>query len=432
MPSKDVKQAVILAAGESSRFWPLGEDSHKSLIQLLGQPLILWTLRALSRAGMGQAIIVQSAERPIEKALGDGSAFQLDLDLQYVIQEEALGMGDALLQAEASLDERFFLLNPQQVTADRWLPLLMQKARKTGVAAVLAGLATEQPEKYGILKLERDRARDLIEKPQPSKAPSNIRVAGIYLLPHGFFDVYKEVEPGIYAFEAALARMMREKDVRVVVHDEGGRAPSLKYPWDLFEVARLLLKERVKESRIASSAQIAASAILSGPVWIGERVKIFEHALIKGPCYLGDDVIVGTGSLVRDFSNLEQGVLIGAHAEVARSIFQPDCHTHSGYFGDSIFDRASRAGAGTITANVLSDRGEIASRVKAKSVATGSRSLGAIVGAETQLGIGTLLMPGVLVGSRCTVGPGTVVTKNIPSDTLYYVKQEHVVRSRKR
>jgi bifunctional UDP-N-acetylglucosamine pyrophosphorylase/glucosamine-1-phosphate N-acetyltransferase len=430
MSPNGVKQAVILAAGESSRFWPLCEGSHKSLIQLLGRPLIVWTLRALVRAGLQEAIIVQSAERPIEKTLGDGRSLQLDLELKYVTQAEPTGMGDALLQAEPLLTERFFVLNPQQLTADRWLGLMAKKTQQTKATAVLAGLESAQLEKYGILRLEADRARDLIEKPQPSKAPSNIRVAGIYLLQHGFFDTYRQVEPGVYAFEAALAQTMREEDVRVVV--EEGETPSLKYPWDLFEISQFLIEEQIKELAVAPSARIAPSAIIEGPVIIGEGARIFEHAVIKGPCYLGADVIVGTGSLVRDFSDLERGVLIGAHAEVTRSIFQPDCHTHSGYFGDSIFDRASRAGAGTITANVRADRGEISSRVKKTLVATGRESLGAIVGGETQLGIGTLLMPGVLVGSRCTVGPGTVVSKNIPSETLYYVKQEHVARSRKR
>jgi bifunctional UDP-N-acetylglucosamine pyrophosphorylase/glucosamine-1-phosphate N-acetyltransferase len=430
MVVQGIKQAVILAAGESSRFWPLCEGSHKSLIQLLGQPLIVWTLRALRRADISSAIIVQSAEHLIERALGDGSVFQIDLKLKYVTQEEPSGMGDALLRAESLLDERFFVLNPQQATADRWLPLMAEKATRTKAAAVLTGLETDQPAKYGILKLDGDRARDLIEKPAEPEAPSKIRVAGIYLLQHGFFDVYKQVEPGTYAFEAALAQLMRKADVRVVVNDEG-EAPSLKYPWDLFGIAQLLMNEQIKEPQIAPSAQIAKSAVVEGSVIIGERARIYEQAVIKGPCYLGDDVIVGTGSLVRDFSDLETGVLIGAHAEIARSIFQPDCHTHSGYFGDSIFDRSCRVGAGTITANVRADRDEIYARVKGARVATGSRSLGAIVGAETQLGIGTLLMPGVLVGSHCTVGPGTIVTKNIPSDTLSYVKQEHVVRRRK-
>ena len=238
MVIQGIKQAVILAAGESSRFWPLCEDSHKSLIRLLGQPLIVWALRALSRAGISRTIIVQSPERPIERALGDGSAFQIDLELKYVTQEKPSGMGDALLQAESLLMEEFFVLNPQQVTADRWLPLMSEKAKRTRAAAVLAGLKTDQPEKYGILKLDGDRARDLVEKPAGPEAPSKIRVAGIYLLRHDFFDVYRQVEPDVYAFEAALARLMQEDDVRVVVNEEG-RPPSLKYPWDLFEIAQL-------------------------------------------------------------------------------------------------------------------------------------------------------------------------------------------------
>ncbi|HED04100.1 MAG TPA: hypothetical protein ENI60_04965, partial [Candidatus Fraserbacteria bacterium] len=172
MSLRGVHQAVILAAGESSRCWPLCEGSHKALIRLLGRPLIVWTLQALARAGIRQAIIVQSAERPIERVLAEEPAAKIELDLSYVTQEKPSGMGDALLQAKAHLGEHFIVLNPQQITVDRWLEPMIQKASQTGAVAVLAALKAEQPDKYGMLKLEGDRALDLVEKPGRDEAPS--------------------------------------------------------------------------------------------------------------------------------------------------------------------------------------------------------------------------------------------------------------------
>ncbi|MFN4218178.1 MAG: sugar phosphate nucleotidyltransferase [Candidatus Bipolaricaulia bacterium] len=407
-------QAVILAAGESSRFWPLAEGRHKSLFTLLGRPIIAHTIEALRRAQITEIVIVQSPSRALEAQLGNGAS--LGVALSYVVQPEPLGMGDALARAESLLKETFLVVNPQHVTVDEIIPKMIALA--SGADAVLVGCETDRPHEYGVVKLERDRALDLIEKPAPGTEPSRTRLVGVYLLTKRFFDCYRRVPEHPYAFEDALKLFMREGTVRILTISE--EPPTLKYPWDLFPLAQLLMDREITEQICAPSAQIHPSAILEGPVWIGEGVKIFEHAVVKGPCYIGDGCVIGTGSLVREYSNLEGHTVIGAHAEVARSIFQRECSTHSGYFGDSIFDEAVKIGAGTVTANVRNDRGFIRPWVKGARVEAGLKKLGAIVGRETHIGICAMLMPGVLIGPRCEIGPGSLVRKNLDADTRYY------------
>ncbi|MCX8103950.1 MAG: sugar phosphate nucleotidyltransferase [Candidatus Bipolaricaulota bacterium] len=407
-------RAVILAAGESSRFWPLAEGGHKGLFRLLGRPIIAHTIEALKRAHIKEIIIVQPSSRVIEAHLGDGAS--LSVKLSYVVQPEPLGMGDALARAESLLEDSFFVVNPQHVTVDEIIPQM--SALAAGADVVLVGCETDRPHEYGVVKIEKDRALDLIEKPAPGTEPSRTRLVGVYLLNKRFFDFYRRVPEHPYAFEDALKLLMREGTVRILKISE--EPPTLKYPWDLFTLAQLLMEREITAQKIAPSAQIHPSAIIEGPVWIGEGVKIFEYAVVKGPCYIGDHCVVGTGSLVREYSNLEAHTVIGAHAEVARSIFQRECSTHSGYFGDSIFDEAVKIGAGTVTANVRNDRGFIRPRVKGARVATGLKKLGAIVGRETHIGICAMLMPGVLIGPRCEIGPGTLVRKNLDANARYY------------
>ncbi len=407
-------QAVILAAGESSRFWPLAEGGHKSLFLLLGRPIIAHTIEALRRARITEIVIVQAPNRAIEAHLGNGAS--LGVKLSYVVQPEPRGMGDALTRAESLLKEIFLVVNPQHITADEIIPQM--SALASGADAVLVGCETDRPHEYGIVKLDKDQALDLVEKPAPGTEPSRTRLVGIYLLTKRALDFYRRVPEQPYAFEEALKLLMREGMVRLLQISK--EPPTLKYPWDLFPLAQLLMDRKMREQKIAPSAQIHPSAILEGPVWIGENVKIFEHAVIKGPCYIGDHCVIGTGSLVREYSNLEAHTVIGAHAEVARSIFQRDCSTHSGYFGDSIFDEAVKIGAGTVTANVRNDRGFIRPWVKGARVETGLKKLGAIVGRQTHIGICAMLMPGVLIGSRCEIGPGSLVRKNLDADTRYY------------
>lgn len=417
-------QAVILAAGESSRFWPLSENSHKGLFSLLGRPIIAHTLAALRRAQIEEIVIVQSPDRALESALGDGSRW--GVKLSYVVQPEPRGMGDALRCAQALLRERFLVLNPQHINCDLVIPRLIEF---DDAPAVLVGCPTERPHEYGILKLDGDRAVDLTEKPAPGTEPSRTRVAGIYLLSQSFFDFYRQTPEHPYAFEETLRAMMRTHSVRVLQIDQ--EPPTLKYPWDLFPLVQLLMEREITEQKIAPTAQIHKSALIEGPVWIGEHTRVLEHAVIKGPCYIGDRCVIGTGSLVRDCSNLEEGTVIGAHAEAARSIFQKNCSTHSGYFGDSIFGESVKIGAGTVTANVRNDRRTIRPTVKGQRVETGLYKLGAIVGRETHIGISAMLMPGVLIGPRCEIGPGTMVLQNVESDTRYYAKPAQIISQRK-
>jgi len=121
---------------------------------------------------------------------------------------------------------------------------------------------------------------------------------------------------------------------------------------------------------------------------------------------------------------LENNVLIGAFAEVVRSIFQEDVHIHSGYFGDSIFSRGCRIGAGAITANVRIDRGEI--KVGSKKINTGLNSLGVIMGENTKTGIHCSLMPGVLIGSNCIISPNSIVFENIKDNTSFYTEFKRI------
>ncbi len=221
---------------------------------------------------------------------------------------------------------------------------------------------------------------------------------------------------------------MKEKGVRIVIAKE--KTPSLKYPWQLFEMTKYLLNSRLNGQEIHPTAKIAQNAVIDGNVYIGENTKVFEGAVIKGPCFIGPNCIIGNHALVRDYSNLEEGVMIGAHAEVTRSIFQKNVHVHSGYFGDTILGENCRVGAGTVTANVRLDKGEIKAKVKGEKIGTGLTSLGAIVGENTHIGINVSLMPGVLIGSNCVIGPGSVVFGNIEDGATFYTKFSTIDKKR--
>mgnify|MGYP003879206725 CR=1 FL=1 len=418
-----MNQAVILSAGESSRFWPLNYQ-HKSLQKIMGKPLIWYTIEGLRRSKVKEVIVVQSQKRDVEREL-EKYKFP-NLKLKYVIQKEPKGMGNGLWQARELLKGRFLVLNAERVDVEEIVKSLQNQKQNLKTKSILFGQKTKNPQLYGIAKIKGDRILEIVEKPEKGKEPSDIRVVGVYFLEPRFFEIYQKVKKHMYDFEEALSIYMKKNDVKIVIlKREEKDTPSLKYPWHLFEVEKYLFNKFLKE-KIEKTAEISKKAIIQGKVYIGENTKIFEGAIIKGPCYIGKDCIVGNYSLIREYVNLEDKVLIGAYAEIVRSIFQENVHCHSGYFGDSIIGEGCRFGAGTITANVRIDRGEIKPIVKGKKVNSGLTHLGVIIGKNTKTGIHCSFMPGKLIGSNCIIGPRSVVFENVPDNTVFFTEFKQI------
>ena len=402
--------AVVLAAGESSRFWPLNYQ-HKSLFYLMGKPIIWWSLQGIKESKIKKVFVVQSPKRDIEKEL---KKFKLSgLKIEFLIQPKPKGMGDALWQAKNFLKSPFFVLNADIVCSKEILEPMF-KVIKKGTKAVLAGQKTKTPWLFGIMKLKGDRILEIVEKPKKGKEPSDIKVVGVYFLEPKFFNFYQKVKKHQYDFEDALTEYMKKERVEVaLIKEKEENVPAfLKYPWHLFNLRKYLF-DKFLESKIEKSVKISKNVQIIGKVFIGKNTKIFEGATIKGPCFVGENCIIGNNSLIREYTNIENNVTIGAFCEVARSIFQEGASTHSGYFGDSIVGRATKIGAGTITSNVRLDRGEIFSEVKGEKVATGLKSFGAVIGENTLIGTKVNIMPGKFIGSNCEIWPNSIIFKNV-------------------
>ena len=156
-------QAIILTAGQSSRFWPLNQK-HKTLLKIMGKPLICYTIESLKKAGVDDLVIVQGPQKDIEEELK-----QYDfggMHLRYVVQPETKGMGNAIFQARKLLQDQFFVLNAERFDSNNYIEPILTKYKSSGVKLILLGAETPTPWLFGILEIEGDRAKNLIEKPE--------------------------------------------------------------------------------------------------------------------------------------------------------------------------------------------------------------------------------------------------------------------------
>ncbi|MEO8581698.1 MAG: sugar phosphate nucleotidyltransferase [Patescibacteria group bacterium] len=404
---------LILAAGENSRFFPFNTAKHKAALEMLGEPLIVRTLRNLQENHFSDVVIVVSEKDYGGKGLSVAlQRYDLDLKISFVLQSKPLGGGDAVLCAQEHLRERFFVINPYYVGVGEVLERLLKESTQN----VLAATETDRPWEYGIFELDGERVVGIIEKPEVGTEPSRLKNEVLHLLGQEFLSILKNLPSEQNSYEKALDHLIKKTTVGIV--KLAIPLASLKYPWHLFDYQSLLFSRT--ESSTAIDAHVSPTAVIDdtkGPVVIESGAYIGHAVKLLGPCYIGRHAYVGDFSFIRGAS-LEEGVVIGSNTEVARSIFFPHSDIHFGYIADSIVGVGVTIGAGLITANKRHDRENVLVEVKGRKVDCGANRLGAMFGDGAKIGVRTTTMPGVIVGAAATVFPSMTVYKNVESGAV--------------
>ncbi len=416
-------QAVILAGGASSRFFPLN-TFPKSLVKIAGEPIIVHTIRAIKRSGINDIVLLTGRENYFKEILGNGKRH--GVKITYAVIPAPTGMGDGLLRCSEFIKSDFFLVNPQHVEFDT-LKKVIDEKRFTNSEIILLATNNVEGKHFGHLKVEGDRVIRVVEKPKSTKGLSNLRIIGTYFLNQDFIKILKKTPHEHYSFETALDTAAKSAHVRVAISNTG--ALSLKYPWELLDIKNYILGKLSRS--ISKKATVSKDALIMGNVVIEEGAVVSERATIKGPAYIGRNVSIGSNTLIRDGSDIEEGAKIGAYMEVKNSLIGDASSTHSGFIGDSVIGQRTKIGALFGTANVRLDRKNVLANVKSEKVDTARRSLGAIIGSFCMVGERVSTMPGVIIGNNVNIGPSTVVMKNIDSDTIYYTKFAETVEKKK-
>lgn len=413
-------QAVILAAGKSSRFYPYNQTfEHKSLIPLMGKTILEHTITSLKKSQITNIIIVVEKESTIPNLLGDGK--HLGVSISYCFHEGAKGMGAALLEAKDLLHENFFLLNAYHADFEDFAQEMIDKNQE-GTAVLLGRKETGSPA-FGYFSIDKNYVTGIIEKPK-SITSEMLRIIGIYLLPPVFLNTLSTTPLSHYHFEEALNTCAKENKVSYVSTDKPSL--TLKYVTDLFTFKDYLLG-KIKGQNISSKAKVSEDVVITGNVIIEDDVTIMEGVCIKGPTYIGKGTTIGNRAIIRNGVITEENCVIGSQLELKNSIVMDGTTTHSGFIGDSLIGRNTKIAAGVVTANARLDRQSVKLEIKGEKVDTGIRHLGAIIGSDCNLGIRISTMPGVIVGNNVIVGPSTTIMKNIPENTKYYTKFEEVI-----
>lgn len=161
---------------------------------------------------------------------------------------------------------------------------------------------------------------------------------------------------------------------------------------------------------VAKSAKVAKSASITGPCIIDEDAEIRHCAFIRG------NAIIGKGAVVGNSTELKNVIL-----------FDKVQVPHYNYVGDSILGYKSHLGAGSITSNVKSDKTNVSVTIDGTRYNTNLRKFGAILGDSVEVGCGTVLNPGTVVGKYTNIYPLSMVRGYVPQNSIYK-NRDNVVR----
>lgn len=160
-------------------------------------------------------------------------------------------------------------------------------------------------------------------------------------------------------------------------------------------------------------------------VWIHKTAKVYESAYIAGPAIICRDAEIRHCAFIRGKAIVGEGAVVGNSTELKNVIlFNKVQVPHYNYVGDSILGYKSHLGAGAITSNVKSDKKLVVIKYKNDMIETGLKKVGAMVGDNVEVGCGSVLNPGTVVGKSTNIYPLSSVRGVIPENSIYKNKNE--------
>lgn len=289
---RKIRKAVIPAAGLGTRFLPATKAQPKEMLPIVDKPTIQFIVEEAVNSGIEDIVIVTGRNKraiedhfdrsmELESFLKNGGKLELldmvqDIarlvDIYYVRQKEALGLGHAIYCARKFIgDEPFAVLLGDDVIHSEvpCLRQMMNHYERYGASIVgVQQVPLEETSKYGIvdgteISDRLYRASDLVEKPHPEESPaSRLAIMGRYILNPEIFDVLERIEPG-KGGEIQLTDGLREllKSQEVLAYNFEGRRYDVgdKFGFVQATIEFALQREELSEDLMAYLKNLVAS-----------------------------------------------------------------------------------------------------------------------------------------------------------------------------
>ncbi len=343
-------KGLILSGGKGTRLRPITHTSAKQLVPVANKPVLFYGIEAMALAGVKEVGIIIAPEtgEEIRQVAGDGSQF--GVRIEYITQDEPLGLAHAVLTAEPFLGDTPFVMYLGDNLLQGGISDLVAAFRESGPDALILLTPVPDPENYGVAELapapagEVGRVVRLAEK--PSEPATDLALVGVYMFTAAIHDAARAIDPsarGELEITDAIQHLV-DSGRRVEPHIVRGWWKDTGRLEDMLEANRLILDNLTKriegellDSQVDGRVVIEAGARLEratvrGPAIVGAGAQLRD-------CYIGPYTAIGSdcrvskaevehsillsGSSVCDLDGRMESSLLGRNVTVRRGDRQP-------------------------------------------------------------------------------------------------------------
>ncbi len=405
---------LIVAAGKGSR---MKSKKSKVVHKIYGKELVKRVAELAKRIGSDEVItVVGHLREQVQAVLGDS--------VLYAYQEELLGTGHAVMQAEEYLTGKtgkVLVLNGDvPIIRPETLKNLLEKSIKNKEYATLLTAEYENPTGYGrIIRDEGGSVKEIVEEKD-----ANI-----------FQKEIKEINSGIYCFDIKELLLALKKinnnnaqgeyyltDVIKIMNEKGLKTGAVTVEDNTeilgvnnraqLEFLTQVLKSRINSEHMANGVTIedSNSTYIYDNVEIGMDTVIHPNTTICNGVVIGENCEIGPNAYIREGCVIAKNVKVGSFVELKKAkIGEGSKVPHLSYIGDCEIGKNTNIGCGTITCNY-----------------DGVNKNQTIIGNNAFIGSNVNLVAPVKVGDNTVVAAGSTITQDIPNDTLSLARERQV------
>ncbi|MCS7221164.1 MAG: NTP transferase domain-containing protein [Anaerolineae bacterium] len=448
-----IRAAVVLAAGEGSRFWPYNVVRQKAAFPIVNVPAVRRLVNDLICLGVTRvAVVVGVGEASVRAALRGAAG-----EIIFVRQPNPEGTALAALAGAEGLDDDFLVIAGDVVTAKENLRELIERFERERplAAALIQPLGGERPLDWLIAFPEDGRLRGI----EGHAREGHYRLCGVYAFQPDALTYLRD-NPGLVTkvpvggmppMEAEIAQslqVMVDEGQIVLAVETSGYHVDLDKPWHILEANHHVINDmtaRLQGNVIPPSARVHDGAEIHGRLVLGENAVIGSRVVVGGDLWLGDGAsvtngaiiqgpaVIGRGTKVRDYCQIGEYSSLGAHGVYGHgaefsgvALDTVYCYHYCEIWG--VAGQAVDFGAATVCGNLRFDDGETVWRIKGRPEVPAHASNAAYFGDFCRTGVNAIIMPGRRIGVYSIVGPGVVLYEDLPDRTMVTVKQELITR----
>ena len=327
-------KALILSGGKGTRLRPITYTSAKQLVPVANKPILFFGLEAIKAAGITDVgIVVGDTAEEIQRAVGDGSKFGLNVD--YIPQEAPLGLAHAVKISRDYIKSEPFVMYLGDNLLKNGIKSFVDEFAESEFDSQILLARVSNPQEFGVAELDSGRVVGLEEKPKQPK--SDYALVGVYMFTEIIFEAVENIKPSFrneLEITDAIQYLIDKKRL-VNSHIVDGWWKDTGKLEDMLDANRMILTELGQ--RLDSRPE---DSEIHGNVQIDPDVTV-KRSVLRGPCIIGSGAEI-IDSYIGPFTSVGPNTRI-VGSEVENSIVLDDC---------LIRDIGSRIGSSLIGRNV--------------------------------------------------------------------------------